>query len=141
MSFEVILILLLALIFFAQWLDSLLRDRRKRLAKDAQSAAISASIKASKESLKAVLGEFREDPLNIEIQSALLQSMSFQGNPMGTGLAYNTVLASLAENPNASILKQLSLDAGRIHYGEVRGGEATVDDEQRIMNDIAVRTQ
>ena len=140
MSFEVILILLLALIFFAQWVDGLLRERKKRLSKDAQSAAFKAKIKAQKESLKGILGEFQKDPLDVQLQSEMLQSMAVQGNPGGTGLAYNVVLAALAENPTAGILKQLALDAGRIHFSEMRGGEASVDDEQRIMNDIAVRT-
>lgn len=140
MSFEVILILLLALIFFAQWLDNLDREGKKRQAKANQDAAAAAKIKKCKESLDEFIKLFSADPLNPEIQSNLLASMTLQGKPGGTGTAYAVVLATLAQNPDAVILKQLALDAGRIHYDTVRGGAATLEDEQRIMNDIAVRT-
>ena len=140
MSFEVILILLLALIFLAQWLDNLDREGKKRQAKQAQDAAVAAEIKLYKESLKDFVEAFRKEPFDVDIQASLLHSMELQGNPGGTDFAYSNVLASLAENPGEGLLKQLALDAGRIHYNTICGGEATLGDEQRIMNDIAVRT-
>lgn len=140
MSFEVILILLLALIFLAQWLDNLDREGKKRDAKAAQAAASASELKHYKDSLKNFLAAFSEDPFDVEAQQNVLHSMELQGNPGGTGLAYTVILASLANNPDAGILKQLALEAGRIHYDTMRGGETTLEDEQRIMNDIAVRT-
>lgn len=140
MSFEVILILLLALIFLAQWLDNLDRQGKKRRADEEKAATIQAAIKRDKDALTDYLTEFRQDPFNVGIQAKLLHSMGLQGNPGGTGLAYDVVLASLADNPDAGLLKQLALKAGRIHYETMRGGEATLEDEQRIMNDIAVRS-
>ena len=140
MSFEVILILLLALIFLAQWLDNLDREGKKRQQQAALAAASAKELKRYKESLKNFIIEFNEDPLDVQAQQNLLHSMELQGNPGGTGLAYTVILASLANNPDAGILKQLALNAGRIHYDTMRGGEATLEDEQRIMNDIAVRT-
>jgi hypothetical protein len=53
---------------------------------------------------------------------------------------YGLVLSQLAAQPEARSLRRLALDVGRAHFGKVRGGAATLEDEQRIMNDIAVRS-
>jgi hypothetical protein len=140
MSFEVLLIVILALIFLLQWLDGLDRDRRKAREAAEKAAVASANMLALRKSLADLLKKLQADPNNIELQNKVLASMSVQEDSKDTGAAYSLVLSLLAADPTNSGLKQLVLAAGRTHYGKIAGGVASLDDEQRIMNDISVRS-
>jgi|JI8StandDraft_2_1071088.scaffolds.fasta_scaffold39041_2 hypothetical protein len=140
MSFEVLLIVILALIFLLQWLDGLDRDRRKAREAANKAAVALANMLALRKSLADLLKKLQADPNNIELQNKVLASMSVQEDAKGTGAAYGLVLSLLAADPTNPGLKQLVLAAGRTHYGKIAGGVASLDDEQRIMNDISVRS-
>lgn len=53
---------------------------------------------------------------------------------------YDLSLIALEANPSNSKSKQLVLKIGRYHFGKMRGGKATIYDEQAIQNDIQVRS-
>ena len=53
---------------------------------------------------------------------------------------YDLALRALEANPSNSKAKQLVLKIGRYHFGKLRGGQATIYDEQAIQNDIQVRS-
>lgn len=140
MSFEVLLIVILALIFLLQWLDGMDRERRKAREAAEKSAIALANMLALRKSLADLLKKLSADPDNTELQNKVLASMNVQEDAKGTGMAYNFALSLLAADPTNPGLKQFALAAGRTHYGKMAGGVASVDDEQRIMNDIAVRS-
>lgn len=146
MSFEVLLIVILALIFLLQWLDGLDRERRKNREAAAKKEIQEKNDKQLQKSLEDLLKQLAKDPGNTEIHQKLLGSMKLQEDTKEakavnqTGKAYATVLGLLASEPTNQMLKQLALAAGRVHYGKIAGGVASLDDEQRIMNDIAVRS-
>lgn len=139
-SFELLLIGILGLIFLAQWLDGLDSDRRKaREAQQKQALAMAESILWQK-SLDDLLKKLKDTPLDGKLHGDVLKSMALQTDSKNTGKAYGAVLDALAANPTeARQLKKLCLQAGRVHYGKVRGGSCTIEDEQKIMNDIEVR--
>lgn len=139
MSFEVLLIGILVLIFLAQWLDGLDRDRRKAREARAKSVGDQLEVLTWQKSLDDLLGKFATDPLNPSLHGDLLKSLALQGDAKPLAKGYNTILSVLAKTPNETLLKQLALSAGRIYYGKLRGGASNSDDEQKIMNDILVR--
>ncbi|MCG9887269.1 MAG: hypothetical protein MH825_17195 [Cyanobacteria bacterium] len=139
MTIEIVLIAIVALIFLVQWLDSLETERRARRAKEQAEHRQLMEMLKYQDSLKDFVGRLREMPLDPSAHGDVLKSMGFQTNAGATGFAYESVLALLAQQPQETLLRQLALKAGRIHYGKVRGGEASFEDEQRIMNDIQVR--
>ena len=139
MSIEIVLIAIVALIFLVQWLDGLDSERRAKRAKAAAAAAAAAETARYQRSLNEFVGKLREEPLDPVLHGEVLRSMAVQDNPGATGFAYESILTMLAMQPQETILRQLALKSGRIHYSKIRGGEASFDDEQRIMNDIQVR--
>ncbi len=66
--------------------------------------------------------------------------MRVQEDAKGTGLGYGSLLALFEANSGDKTLRKTVLEAGRIHYGKIAGGAASLDDERRVMNDIAVRS-
>lgn len=139
MTIEIVLIAIVALIFLVQWLDSLETERRTKRALAIAAKQAADEVKHYQNALNDFVGKLREDPLNPALQGDVLRSMNVQEKAAATGFAYESILALLAQQPQETILRQLALKAGRVHYGKVRGGEASFEDEQRIMNDIQVR--
>jgi len=140
MSFEVLLIVILALIFLLQWLDGLDRERRKTAEARAKADADFANMMALRKSLADLLKKLAAEPANVGLQQQVLSSMRVQEDANGTGLGYGTLLALFETNSSDKTLRKTVLEAGRIHYGKVAGGMASLDDERRVMNDIAVRS-
>ncbi len=140
MSFEVLLIVILALIFLLQWLDGLDRERRKNAEARARAAADFANMIALRKSLADLLKKLAAEPANVGLQQQVLSSMRVQEDAKGTGLGYGSLLALFETNSSDKTLRKTVLEAGRIHYGKVAGGMASLDDERRVMNDIAVRS-
>jgi len=140
MSFEVLLIVILALIFLLQWLDGLDRERRKNAEARARAAADFANMIALRKSLADLLKKLAAEPANVGLQQQVLSSMRVQEDAKGTGLGYGALLALFETNSSDKTLRKTVLEAGRIHYGKVAGGMASLDDERRVMNDIAVRS-
>ncbi|HEY9689821.1 MAG TPA: hypothetical protein V6D46_07495 [Coleofasciculaceae cyanobacterium] len=140
MSFEVLLIVILALIFLLQWLDGLDRERRKNLEARAKAAADFANMMALRKSLADLLKKLAAEPGNVGLQQQVLASMRVQEDAKGTGFAYSTLLTLFETNSSDKTLRKTVLESGRIHYGKIAGGVASLDDERRVMNDIAVRS-
>ncbi|GAB4342100.1 MAG: hypothetical protein Fur0042_04110 [Cyanophyceae cyanobacterium] len=139
MTIEIVLIAIVALIFLVQWLDSLETERRTKRALAMAAKQAADEVKRYQNALNEFVGKLREDPLNPSLQGEVLKAMNVQEKAGATGFAYESILTLLAQQPQETILRQLALKAGRIHYGKMRGGEASFEDEQRIMNDIQVR--
>lgn len=129
MSFEIVLISLLALIVLVRWVE----DRRQAREKVE-------AVKRMQKSIGAIAKAFVANPFDSGLRGQLMASMALQSGPGGTGIAYRAVLDALAQHPLDSGLRQLALEAGRVHFGKASGGATTLEDEQRIMNDIAVRS-
>ncbi|MBD2635624.1 hypothetical protein H6G52_09655 [Limnothrix sp. FACHB-881] len=140
MSFEVLLILILALIFLLQWLDGLDRDRRKAIEVRQKAEADLLNMLMLRKSLADLLKKLAANPGDMSLQQQVLASMRVQEDAKGTGLGYGSLLALFEANSGDKTLRKTVLEAGRIHYGKIAGGVASLDDERRVMNDIAVRS-
>lgn len=134
MGFEFVLILILAAVFLAQWLDRLGDAER-------EAAKAKAAIATFKKTVDEAIAGFSGEPLDPKRQQALLGAIGLPTVDAKTSAAiYGLVLSQLTAHPEARSLRRLALDVGRAHFTKVRSGAATLEDEQRIMNDIAVRS-
>jgi hypothetical protein len=93
-----------------------------------------------RKSLADLLKKLAANPGDMGLQQQVLASMRVQEDPKGTGLGYGSLLALFEANSGDKTLRKTVLEAGRIHYGKIAGGVASLDDERRVMNDIAVRS-
>ncbi|TAD75287.1 MAG: hypothetical protein EA001_14210 [Oscillatoriales cyanobacterium] len=145
MSFEVLLIVILALIFLFQWLDMLDRDRKKVREAEAKKAA----DKQLRDSLDDLLKQLNDDPENLDLYKKILGSMNLQEDSkeggkevkasQKTSTAYQMILRMLAANPRNTTFRYLALEAGRCNCRKKFDGAVPPEEEQAIMNDITTR--